>query len=121
MNPSTPSTVPQDFLDQLYAIPGNKVALRYLIEQLNGEGVIVFAGAGVSVATGFPLWEDFVRGVASGAAWNPGPVEAIVDHIVAKAGRMFFLDEVEEAYGYTEQSPEASGMVALLPFSRCRR
>ena len=60
-------SVPQEFLDELYAIPGNRVSLRYLIEQLEKTGVTVVAGSGISVnRLGTPVVEASTKARADG-------------------------------------------------------
>ena len=55
--------VPAEFLEKLYAIPQIKLASRHLVEQLQGEGVVISTGYGVVTGAGLPRWLDFIAHV----------------------------------------------------------
>ena len=96
-------SVPQEFLDELYAISGNRVSLRYLIEQLEKTGVTVVAGSGISVKVGYPRWSNLRRKLGQMAGIeSPDPTP---DEIIQAAGELFLYDALEENYRYPTSDP----------------
>jgi len=108
-------SVPQEFLDELYAIPGNRVSLRYLVERLNSSGVTVVAGSRLSVRAGYPVWSELLTKLGQSVgiqSKNPTPEE-----IIAAAGEMFLYDALEENYGHQYSDPNTlRGPVMILPY-----
>ena len=107
-------SVPQEFLDELYGLPGNRVSLRYLIEQLNRSGVTLVAGSGISVKVGYPRWSKLRRKLGQMAGLeseDPTP-----DQIIAAAGELFLYDALEEHYAYPTSDPLTwQGPIVILP------
>ncbi|MBI4909034.1 MAG: SIR2 family protein [Acidobacteria bacterium] len=108
------AAIPLEFLDELFAIPGNRVAVRNLIDQINREGVTIFAGNGVAVDAGYPRWEHFLLDCAKRAGLEPSTATISAKAIIDGAGQMFFYDSVEEVYGF-QPVVERRGVLPLLP------
>ena len=112
-------SVPQEFLDELYAIPGNRVSLRYLIEQLEKTGVTVVAGSRISESVGYPRWSDLRRRLGQAAGIQSG--DPTPDQIIQAAGELFLYDALEENYGYFTSDPSTwKGPIVILPYLTSR-
>jgi len=113
--------IPRQFLDELYAIPTNRAALRYLIEQINTQGISVLAGNDVSASAGFPRWSDFIQELAQSVGVVATDDITTADRIVEQAGEMLFYDSVEGTYGFLGSDPSTwRGAINVLPHLSAR-
>src|SRR5438309_11657182 len=101
--------IPREFLDELYAKPGNRVPLRYLIDQINNQGVVLAVGRDVAVAVGHPPWRDFLQQFAkkAGIELERDHPARMADRILEAVGETLFYDAIEEAYGFIPSPPAA--------------
>lgn len=80
-----------------------------LVEQLEASNVVPFIGAGLSVAGGFPSWEDHLRtqGRTAGidaahieALLAKGEYETVIAEIEDSRGRDVFVQEVRDVFSH---------------------
>jgi len=81
-----------------------------LVGRLEDGDVVPFIGAGLSVAGGFPSWEDHLRTQGRTAGIDPthteallasGQYETVIDEIEASRGRDVFIQEVRDVFSRT--------------------
>lgn len=88
-----------------------------LIERLESGDVVPFIGAGLSVAGGFPSWEDHLRTQGRTAGIDPahteelltsGQYETVIAEIEATRGRDVFIQEVRDVFSRTGEITNAT-------------
>ncbi|MGC4001114.1 MAG: hypothetical protein QM767_28110 [Anaeromyxobacter sp.] len=100
-------------MDELFAIPGNRIAIRNLIDQISGAGISVFAGPGVSQGAGLPHWQNFLGQIAKRAKVYLD--ELTPENIIKKTGEMYVLDAIEEVFGNLVPEGDWVGPLRLIP------
>jgi NAD-dependent SIR2 family protein deacetylase len=94
-----------------------------LVQRLETGDVVPFIGAGLSVAGGFPTWEEHLRSQGRTAGLNSahvdtqlanGHYEAVIAEIEAKRGPDVFLQEIRDVFGRTGTITDATLLVAEL-------
>jgi hypothetical protein len=110
-------------LERLLKLHGNKGRFHSLIEAFRADQVIPAVGSGMSKASGFPLWRDFLhqlRGFTEvseadiNAMLDAGQYEEAVDRIAAEAGRHLFDERIEQSLRVIDPS-SIDGPVRILP------
>ena len=94
-----------------------------LVERLVAGDVVPFIGAGLSVAGGFPTWEDHLRtqGRTAGidathieASLDAGRYEEVIAEIEANRGREVFTQEIRDVFSRTGQITDATLLITEL-------
>lgn len=94
-----------------------------LIGQLEAANVVPFIGAGLSVAGGFPLWEDHLRTQGRTAGIDPahteellakGEYETVIAEIEASRGRDVFTQEIRDVFSRTGTITDTTLLVTEL-------
>lgn len=94
-----------------------------LVDQLEAGNVVPFIGAGLSVAGGFPTWENHLRSQGRTAGIDPehieallagGQYEAIIAEIEDSRGRDVFVQEVRDVFSRTGQISDTTLLVTEL-------
>jgi len=110
-------------LDRLLKLHGNSGRFHSLVDAFRTDHVIPAVGSGLSKASGFPLWRDFVHHLRSftevseadiNAMLDAGQYEEAVDRIAAEAGRHLFDERIEQSLRVIDPS-SIDGPVRLLP------
>ncbi len=94
-----------------------------LIAQLEEGNVFPFIGAGLSVAGGFPSWEDHLRTQGRTAGIDPvhtetllagGQYEAVIEKIEASRGRDVFIQEIRDVFSRTGKISDTTLLITEL-------
>jgi hypothetical protein len=110
-------------LDRLLKLHGNNGRFHSLVDAFRTDHVIPAVGSGMSKASGFPLWRDFLHQLRSFTAvteaeintmLDSGHYEEAVDRIAAEAGRHLFDERIEQSLRVIDPS-NIDGPVRLLP------
>ncbi|WP_321901650.1 SIR2 family protein [Paraburkholderia tropica] len=110
-------------LDRLLKLHGNSGRFHSLVESFRTDHVIPAIGSGMSRASGFPLWRDFIHQLRSyttvsevdiDAMLSAGQYEEAVDRIAAEAGRHLFDERIEQSLRVIDPK-SIDGPVRLLP------
>ncbi|MDF5832811.1 SIR2 family NAD-dependent protein deacylase [Pseudomonas syringae] len=110
-------------LDRLLKLHGNSGRFHSLVDAFRSDHVIPAVGSGMSKASGFPLWRDFVHQLRSftsvseediNSMLDAGQYEEAVDRIAAEAGRHLFDERIEQSLRVIDPN-SIDGPVRLLP------
>lgn len=110
-------------LDRLLKLHGNSGRFHALVDAFRADHVIPAVGSGMSKASGFPLWRDFIHELRSftavseadiNAMLDAGLYEEAVDRIEAEAGSHLFDERIEQSLRVIDPS-SIDGPVRLLP------
>ena len=94
-----------------------------LVDRIQTGDVVPFIGAGISVAGGFPTWEDHLheQGRTANlsrehiqAMLDNGEYEAVLEEIESKRSRDVFTQEMKDVFSRTGSIPEAIWRVSEL-------
>ncbi len=94
-----------------------------LVEQLEAGNVVPFIGAGLSVAGGFPSWEDHLRTQGRTAGIDSahieellasGQYEVVIAEIEASRGRDVFIQEIRDVFSKTGEITDATLLITEL-------
>lgn len=94
-----------------------------LVERLEAGDVVPFIGAGLSVAGGFPSWEEHLRTQGRTAGLDPAHIEAllgngeyetVISEIEANRGRDVFVQEVRDVFSKTGAITDTTLLVTEL-------
>ncbi len=94
-----------------------------LIGRLKDGDVVPFIGAGLSVAGGFPTWEDHLRSQGRTAGINPahteallasGQYETVIAEIEANRGSDVFTQEIRDVFSRTGQITDGTLLITEL-------
>lgn len=130
--PVTPSVVSvtqtnfTDVLSILKPLGDNEEYLRRLEEQIKGNGVIPFVGAGLSIPFGMPAWNTFLLKMAEKRGMKEQiqqrldvqEYEEAAEDLLAEYGARAFHDQIEAAFGNHKWAGQsfADKAVSVLPF-----
>ncbi|MAY01826.1 MAG: hypothetical protein CMQ38_02465 [Gammaproteobacteria bacterium] len=94
-----------------------------LVDRLEDGGVVPFIGAGLSVAGGFPTWEDHLRTQGRTAGIDPahtegllasGQYETVIEEIEANRGRDVFVQEIRDVFSRTGEITSTTLLITEL-------
>jgi hypothetical protein len=94
-----------------------------LVERMESGDVVPFIGAGLSVAGGFPSWEDHLRTQGRTAGIDPartetlllsGQYEAVIEEIETKRGRDVFIQEIRDVFSRTGRISDTTLLITEL-------
>ncbi len=110
-------------LARILALHGNKQRFKDLCSSIEASNVAPMVGSGMSTASGFPMWRDFLHRLRAysdisaeelNAHLNNGSYEEAVDLLADRMGRPLFNERIEHDLR-VEDSATLSGPVRLLP------
>lgn len=101
----------------------NVARFEQLVEQISNGDAVPFIGAGLSVAGGFPTWENHLRqqGRTAGISdehietlLSEGKYETVIEEIEDKRGREVFTREIFDVFGKTGTLTDTTFLVSEL-------
>jgi len=96
---------------------------QQLVGRLEDGDVVPFIGAGLSVAGGFPSWENHLRTQGRTAGIDPaqteellanGQYETVIEEIAAKRGRDVFIQEIRDVFSRTGRIADTTLLISEL-------
>jgi len=110
-------------LKRLLTLHGNEGRFLDLVKAVGSESVVPVIGAGMSKASGFPLWRDFLHDIRRftpitesdlDRVLSAGKYEEAVDQLAAAAGNHLFEERIEQELRVDDPS-QIMGPVRFLP------